>query len=72
MGLIGPLGEWVLRTACTEAVAWPDARKLAVNVSPVQFRGGGLVTAVAGALAASGLSADRLELEITESVLMQG
>ena len=71
IGLITPLGEWVLRTACAEAAGWADERKLAVNVSPVQFRSRGLVAAVTSALASSGLSPGRLELEITESVLLQ-
>jgi diguanylate cyclase (GGDEF)-like protein len=70
-GLINRLGEWVLMTACTEAATWPDRIKLAVNVSPVQFRSKTLALKVAAALAASGLSAGRLELEITEAVLMR-
>jgi diguanylate cyclase (GGDEF)-like protein len=70
-GLIVPIGEWVLRQACTEAARWPGALKVAVNLSPVQFKGRGLVSTVAGALAAAGLPATRLELEITEAVLMQ-
>jgi diguanylate cyclase (GGDEF)-like protein/PAS domain S-box-containing protein len=69
-GLIGELGEWVLRTACTEAAGWPDQVRLAVNVSPVQFKCHTLALRVAGALAASGLPAGRLELEITEAVLI--
>jgi diguanylate cyclase (GGDEF)-like protein len=71
IGLIDQLGEWVLRTACTEAATWPDNIKLAVNVSPVQFRSGTLTLKVIAALAASGLSATRLELEITEAVLIR-
>jgi diguanylate cyclase (GGDEF)-like protein/PAS domain S-box-containing protein len=70
-GLISPLGEWVLRTACAEAAGWPDAVRLAVNVSPVQFNAGNLVQTVMGALAASQLPAHRLELEITEAVLIR-
>ncbi|MCC8963804.1 EAL domain-containing protein [Bradyrhizobium sp. Pear76] len=70
-GLINQLGEWVLMTACKEAVNWPDQIKLAVNVSPVQFRSGTLALKVIAALAASGLSAGRLELEITEAVLIR-
>jgi EAL domain-containing protein (putative c-di-GMP-specific phosphodiesterase class I) len=70
-GLIIPLGEWVLRQACTEAARWPSTVKLAVNLSPVQFRNRTLITTVTHALAASRLPADRLELEITEAVLMQ-
>ncbi|TWC05465.1 diguanylate cyclase/phosphodiesterase [Bradyrhizobium macuxiense] len=70
-GLINQLGEWVLMTACKEAVNWPDHIRLAVNVSPVQFRSGTLALKVIAALAASGLSAGRLELEITEAVLIR-
>jgi diguanylate cyclase (GGDEF)-like protein len=70
-GLINQLGEWVLTTACMEAATWPDHVKLAVNVSPVQFRSETLALKVVAALAASGLSANRLELEITEAVLIR-
>jgi len=70
-GLIVPLGEWVLRQACAEASQWPSTVKLAVNLSPVQFRSHALVSVVINALAAARLSADRLELEITEATLMQ-
>ena len=70
-GLINQLGEWVLATACTEAAQWPDQVKLAVNVSPVQFKSGTLALKVIAALAASGLPAGRLELEITEAVLIR-
>ena len=70
-GLINELGEWVLNTACAEAAKWPEHIKIAVNVSPVQFRNQTLALKVAAALAASGLSANRLELEITEAVLMR-
>ncbi len=70
IGLIIPLGEWVLREACSEAVKWPVDVKVAVNLSPVQFRGRNLVQAVISALAHSGLSPRRLELEITESVFL--
>jgi diguanylate cyclase (GGDEF)-like protein len=70
-GLINQLGEWVLTTACMEAATWPDNIKIAVNVSPVQFRSGTLALKVAAALAISGLSAARLELEITEAVLIR-
>jgi diguanylate cyclase (GGDEF)-like protein len=70
-GLINELGEWVLNTACAEAAKWPDHIKIAVNVSPVQFRNQTLALKVAAALAASGLAANRLELEITEAVLMR-
>ncbi len=70
-GLIIPIGEWVLRQACTHAAAWPDDIKVAVNISPVQFRNQTLAQIVVSTLAASGLPPHRLELEITESVLMQ-
>lgn len=70
-GLINQLGEWVLTTACKEAATWPDHIRLAVNVSPVQFKSGTLALKVIGALAASGLAASRLELEITEAVLIR-
>jgi diguanylate cyclase (GGDEF)-like protein len=69
-GLIVTIGEWVLRQACTEAMTWPSDVRVAVNVSPLQFRNKGLVSAVMFALATSGLRSDRLELEITETVLM--
>jgi diguanylate cyclase (GGDEF)-like protein/PAS domain S-box-containing protein len=71
IGLIVQLGEWVLREACAEAARWPDHVRLAVNLSPAQFRDRGLVRTVISALAVSGLPAERLELEITESVLLQ-
>jgi diguanylate cyclase (GGDEF)-like protein len=70
-GLINQLGEWVLTAACAEAATWPDDIKLAVNVSPVQFRSGTLALKIVAALAASGLAAGRLELEITEAVLIR-
>jgi diguanylate cyclase (GGDEF)-like protein len=70
-GLIVPIGEWVLRKACSEAMRWPGHIRVAVNLSVAQFRGRKLVQAVTGALAESGLSGQRLELEITETVLMQ-
>jgi EAL domain-containing protein (putative c-di-GMP-specific phosphodiesterase class I) len=71
IGLILPIGDWVLRQACAEAAAWPDHIKVAVNLSPNQFRSRSLVQTVVGALASSGLPAGRLELEITETVLLQ-
>ena len=71
MGIIVPLGEWVLRQACAEAVGWPEEIKVAVNISPAQFKSRSLALAVTSALAASGLAPQRLELEITESVLLQ-
>jgi diguanylate cyclase (GGDEF)-like protein len=70
-GLINQLGEWVLTTACAEAATWLDNIKIAVNVSPVQFRSDTFSLKVVAALAASGLSANRLELEITEAVLIR-
>ena len=70
IGLIVPLGEWVLREACREAAAWPEPMKVAVNLSPAQFKSRNLVQAVVRALAASRLAASRLELEITETVLL--
>jgi diguanylate cyclase (GGDEF)-like protein/PAS domain S-box-containing protein len=70
IGLIVSLGEWVLREACTEAVKWPADVKVAVNLSPVQFRSRNLVQVVISALAHSGLSPTRLELEITESLFL--
>jgi diguanylate cyclase (GGDEF)-like protein/PAS domain S-box-containing protein len=70
-GLIGPIGEWVLRQACADAVTWPDHFKVAVNLSPVQFRSRSLVQMIFNAFASAGLRPDRLELEITETVLMQ-
>ena len=70
IGLIGPLGEWVLRQACTEAARWPKELRIAVNLSPVQFRNRSVVQAVITALAYSRLAPERLELEITESVLL--
>ena len=69
-GLIGPLGQWVLRTACSQAVRWPSHIRVAVNLSPAQFRDLRLAETVKAALNASGLAADRLELEITEGVLL--
>jgi diguanylate cyclase (GGDEF)-like protein len=70
-GLINQLGHWVLHTACAEAANWPDDIRVAVNVSPVQFKSQTLALNVAAALAASGLAASRLELEITEAVLIR-
>ncbi|WP_158671449.1 bifunctional diguanylate cyclase/phosphodiesterase [Bradyrhizobium guangdongense] len=70
-GLIVQLGELVLRSACTDAATWPDDVDVAVNLSPVQFKSPHLIGSVTEALAASGLDARRLELEITESVLLQ-
>jgi diguanylate cyclase (GGDEF)-like protein len=70
-GLICEIGDWVLATACAEAVNWPPQVRLAVNVSPVQFRSHAFSLKVANTLATSGLPANRLELEITEAVLIR-
>jgi diguanylate cyclase (GGDEF)-like protein len=70
-GLIVPIGEWVLRTACAEASTWPEHIRIAVNLSAVQFKNRKLVEVIMNALAAARLSPHRLELEITESVLLQ-
>jgi diguanylate cyclase (GGDEF)-like protein len=70
MGLDHMIGDWVLRTACAEAADWPDPLKVAVNVSPAQFRGKALLATIVSALAASGLAPERLELGIAESVLL--
>jgi diguanylate cyclase (GGDEF)-like protein len=70
-GLIVPIGEWVLREACSQATTWPEHVKIAVNLSPLQFKSKNLLSLVVGALAASRLRASRLELEITESSLVQ-
>jgi diguanylate cyclase (GGDEF)-like protein/PAS domain S-box-containing protein len=69
-GLIMPIGEWVLNTACAQVAAWPDVR-IAVNLSAVQFRHADLVSAVRSALDRSGLAPCRLELEVTESILLE-
>jgi len=70
-GLIVQLGEFMLRSACADAATWPDDIDVAVNLSPVQFKNPNLIASVTEALTASGLAARRLELEITESVLLQ-
>jgi len=70
IGLIIPLGEWVLRKACADAAKWPDNINVAVNVSTKQFKRQGLTQTVLAALAASGLPAHRLEIEITETVIL--
>jgi diguanylate cyclase (GGDEF)-like protein/PAS domain S-box-containing protein len=69
-GLIIPIGEWVLREACREAVSWPESLTVAVNVSPIQFRHGDLPALVHAILLETGLAPGRLELEITEGVLI--
>jgi len=70
-GAICPIGAWVLRTACADAARWPSEIKVAVNLSPMQFKSKTLVADVAAALAASNLPAQRLEVEITETVMLQ-
>ena len=70
-GMINELGDWVLNKACSEAASWPDDVRVAVNVSPVQFRSPAFSLKVVRALANSGLPARRLELEITEAVLIR-
>ncbi|MGE3066664.1 MAG: EAL domain-containing protein [Hyphomicrobiaceae bacterium] len=71
LGLICDIGEWTLRTACSTAARWPQSIKVAVNLSPLQFARQNLSEFMFHALATSGLSPDRLEIEITESVLLQ-
>lgn len=71
-GLIGKIGDWMLSKACAEAIKWPEGTTVAVNVSPVQVRGGLILLAVTRALAKSGLSANRLELEIGGSIFQEG
>ena len=70
-GLIVPLGEWVLKTACAEAANWPDHIKIAVNLSPAQLNNRNLLAVVAEAIEQSGMSPHKLQLEITETVLLQ-
>jgi len=71
IGLIVPIGDWVLRKACIDAARWPADIKVAVNLSPIQVMNQNLVPVVLGALAAAGMPARRLEIEITENVVMQ-
>jgi diguanylate cyclase (GGDEF)-like protein len=70
IGFIVPMGEWVVRQACATAAQWPDDLHVAVNISAIQFRSPGLMQVIVSALAASGLAPTRLEIEITESVLL--
>jgi EAL domain-containing protein (putative c-di-GMP-specific phosphodiesterase class I) len=70
-GLITALGEWVLRRACGDAAAWPSGERVSVNLSPVQFKESELFDVICAALRDSGLPPDRLEIEITESVLLE-
>jgi diguanylate cyclase (GGDEF)-like protein len=71
-GLIVPIGAWVIREACNRAATWPEHIRIAVNVSPVQFHRGALNDTILRALAVSGLAPDRLEVEITESIFLEG
>ena len=70
-GLIMPIGEWVMRTACAEAASWQNDQRIAVNLSPVQFRHADLARQILSILKDTGLAASRLELEITEGVLIE-
>jgi diguanylate cyclase (GGDEF)-like protein len=71
VGLIASIGSWVLREACATAARWPDDTRVSVNLSPAQFRNPGLLLSITNALASSGLTPERLELEITEAILLQ-
>jgi EAL domain-containing protein (putative c-di-GMP-specific phosphodiesterase class I) len=71
IGLIVPIGEWVIREACRTAATWPGDISVAVNLSPAQLKSANLITVVCGALQMAGLPPSRLELEITETVLLQ-
>jgi len=71
-GLIVPIGAWVVREACAQAAQWPEHIRIAVNVSPVQFHRGALHDTILRALAVSGLAPGRLEVEITESIFLEG
>ena len=69
--MLGRIGEWVLRTACHEAIGWPEAISVAVNVSPRQLRDPGFTVTLVSALTQSGLAPHRLELEVTETVFLE-
>jgi EAL domain-containing protein (putative c-di-GMP-specific phosphodiesterase class I) len=71
-GLIVGIGEWVMHEACRQAVAWPDHVRVAVNVSPLQFRSTGFANVIFQALSRSNLAPNRLEIEITESIFLEG
>ena len=71
-GLIVAMGEWVIHEACREAMRWPETLRIAVNVSPLQFRNSGFSNIVVQALGRSGLAPHRLEIEITESIFLEG
>jgi EAL domain-containing protein (putative c-di-GMP-specific phosphodiesterase class I) len=70
--LIVPLGDWVLKAACRQATHWPEDVRVSVNLSALQFNTGSLVKTIRATLAEAGLPPERLELEITESVLLEG
>ena len=70
-GFIVPLGEWIIREACFTAARWPDHLRVAINISAVQFRNPGLMQVIVSALATSGLHPNQLEIEITETVLLE-
>jgi EAL domain-containing protein (putative c-di-GMP-specific phosphodiesterase class I) len=70
-GLITRIGDWVIRKACEDAVSWPSDITLAINISPVQFRNENLMNVISHALETSGLKPERLELEITEAILLE-
>lgn len=70
LGLIVPIGEWVLRTACRKAASWPGGISISVNISPLQFRSPTLVSMVSAALESSGLEPKRLDLEVTEGAIL--
>ena len=70
-GLIIPMGAWVVREACREAARWPEGQRVSLNISPVQFRDRDLAKCIASALRASGLRPERLEVEVTETVLVK-
>jgi len=70
-GLIAPIGAWVLREACRAAAGWPHYMRIAVNLSPMQFRDTGVLDMIGGALAQTGLEPSRLELEITENTVLE-
>ncbi|MFL6830053.1 MAG: putative bifunctional diguanylate cyclase/phosphodiesterase [Sphingomicrobium sp.] len=71
-GLVLPIGAWVIREACAQAMRWPEHIRIAVNVSPVQFHRGGLQDVILRALADTGLAPQRFEIEITESIFLEG
>ena len=71
IGVIVPIGDWVLRTACREAMRWPDEITIAVNASPLQFDAGNFAVSVQQALRATGLPGRRLEIEITEGIFLR-